>query len=234
MEKENIQFLEKLKEEKFKMLFDAIEYQGYRLDTRFDNIDKRIIKFFLDDSILNMDFENMVLLGGDCDEEDLLYAICDVIFDYFDALKNDGKTKNFILDFLGNHNTLTNDYQNKTDKDFNLDNNIIDIVDFIKFLSYHNEAMYEFLSLYLSKYENYNEDKSELRTVILRDDEGQGDLYVETNASKEIIQEALMYRDELRERNQIDTYDFDIIQEYINKKGYIFKDVDKDKEVYIW
>lgn len=73
-----------------------------------------------------------------------------------------------------------------------------------------------------------------IRTIIFRDDEGQGDIYIQTTAPKEVIEEALMYRDELREKNQIDTYEFDIIQEYINKKGYIFKEDKEDKEIYIW
>lgn len=78
-----------------------------------------------------------------------------------------------------------------------------------------------------------SKSKCELRSIILRDYEDQGDIYVQTNAPKKTIQEALMYRDELRERNQMETTDYEVIQEYINKKGYVFKD-DETVEVYIW
>ena len=235
MEKENIEFLESLKKEKFKMLFDAIEYQYYKLD----DTDKKIIKFFLDSSILKMDFESIILFSENCSQEDLSYALseCDAITNYFEHLEKDKKTRDFIIKFLISHKNVLNDYRYSVDDIFDPKNDNPDIITVVDYLSRCDKNTHEFLISYINEHdicENETQNKCKLRNITLRDDEGQGDLYVETNAPKEIIQEALMYRDELRERNQLETTDYEAIQEYINQKGYEFKESDKNEEVYIW
>lgn len=224
-----------LKEEKFKILFDAIVYSGYNLNHE----DKKIIHFFLKDSILKMDFENIIRFSEDCSHEDLPYALseCNAIINYFEPLNNDKETKDFLIKFLNNHKNILNDYQYSVDDIFDLKKDNADIIRVIDYLSQFAKTAHEFLILYINEHnicENKTQNKHNLRSITLRDDEGQGDICVETNAPKEIIQEALMYRDELRERNQMGTTDYEVIQEYINQKGYEFKEADEDEEVYIW
>lgn len=74
----------------------------------------------------------------------------------------------------------------------------------------------------------------EERIIILRDLYGKEiDIYIKTNAPKEEIQKALSHRCDMREQMLYDDVcDFEIIQNYLQEKGYSFYDFDIEEKYY--
>lgn len=82
------------------------------------------------------------------------------------------------------------------------------------------------------KIEQSKSDEAKTRTIMFYDDEDY-DVFAETNAPKEVIKEALKHRDEIRKQDDSDyESDFEIVQEYVNEKGYIFEEI--GLETYNW
>ena len=74
----------------------------------------------------------------------------------------------------------------------------------------------------------------EERIVIFRDLHAKEiDTYVKTNAPKEEITKAFAYMCDMRRQELYNDWcDFDIIQNYIEEKGYSFYDFDIDEKYY--
>jgi hypothetical protein len=72
----------------------------------------------------------------------------------------------------------------------------------------------------------------EERIIVLKDCEAR--TYVETNAPRELIEDAIAYKDELLEQDVPIESDFDAIREYLNERGYTFEECEEDCEEYWW
>ena len=71
------------------------------------------------------------------------------------------------------------------------------------------------------------------KMIVLRDyNEPHVLLYVSTNAPKEEIENAIIHRNNELEKGNYGSSDFEIIQDYLNDKGYYFFDV--NLEEYYW
>lgn len=70
------------------------------------------------------------------------------------------------------------------------------------------------------------------RIVVFRD---YGDrAYIETDAPSEEIEDAIAYKDELLDSDvEIDS-EFDVVQKYLQERGYYFEEVVEDVEEYWW
>ena len=59
--------------------------------------------------------------------------------------------------------------------------------------------------------------------------------YVSTNAPSDIIEEAIDYLSEAREKEDLGGLsDFDIVQKYVEDKQYTFEETEEDCEEYWW
>lgn len=73
----------------------------------------------------------------------------------------------------------------------------------------------------------------ETRIIVLKDYDKR--VYVETDAPSEEIEESLDYKEEVRfNMEQNDLSDFEIIQNHLQEKGYVFEEVEEDCEEYWW
>lgn len=72
----------------------------------------------------------------------------------------------------------------------------------------------------------------ETRYIKLYNDSRENDVLVETNAPGTLIDEALEHRDYVLETEEYPLSDFEIIQSFIEEKGFVFSEIEAEEEYY--